>query len=162
MGRADELATPGLMRQRTCVECSRRYEEPARPCMPTMTCSDACRHLRIRRQKRDAKRRATRKAHVELLRHLPPDDRGPTFSLSPGELAELLQAHEKGWTVEALSVRFGVSTRTVQRALRLGPPEYVKIGRYGAWFAPQRTGTPVQLTDWYREKAMDALLREPA
>lgn len=127
--------------------------------MPTLTCSDECRRLRIRRQKRDAKRRATRKAHVELLRHLPPDDRGPHFALTPGELAELLEAHHRGWTIEALATRFGVSTRTVHRALRLGPPEYVKIGRYGAWFAPQQTGRPVQLTEWYREKAMDAQLQ---
>lgn len=161
MSRADELATPGLMRSRRCAECTRTFSEPARPCQPRLTCSDACRKLRIRRQKRDEKRRRTRREHVELLRFLPPEGRGNSeLRVTPAELAELLELHGKGWAVAALATRFDVTPRTIYRYLRFGRPEYVKVGRYGAWFAPQQEGPPVQLTEWAREKAMDAQLHE--
>lgn len=146
------VATAGLTRRVPCLECQAMFEQPARPCQPFLTCSEPCRNLRRRRQSRDEKRRRIARERVELLRFMP-SGAGPRFTLAPDELAECLEYRGRGWSTEALATRFGVSTRTVQRAYRLGLPEYVKIGRYGAWFAPQQEGPPVQLTTWRRERA---------
>lgn len=140
----------GLKRRSLCRECKKAFEQPTRG--RSLLCSDECRYVRDRRQKRAAQRRWEQRrafgdaANIARIHaeSVPPGRR----AFTPTEILLIQDAYAKGVRPRMLAERYSVSSRTIHRALELGHPTRVRVGRYVAWFAQRRYGPPVMLTEW--------------
>lgn len=150
-----------------CRVCGTKFEYEPRPGPAPVTCSDECKAARRRQQHRDDRRRWRQRQRIRetrILLSLTEGDEGkvlgPHRILPVRDVAKVIDLRAKGWTIEALATAYGVSTRTIQRYLELEHPVRIRVGRYVAWFAPTRTGPPVQLSGFVALSRGDRVLLE--